>query len=119
MALIVSLIGRAHPVDDELLKLRDVRPAEPGARAGARNAEVDGGIDDVRPLPPRVKQVPAALIGRLPARPDNQLRRPIRCPEDDLEAEKVLNLQDPVPCRGCGARGRAAVSIKWAKSGAC
>src|SRR6266478_8193336 len=42
------LIGRAHPVRDELLELRDVRPAEPGARARARYAKVDGGIDDVR-----------------------------------------------------------------------
>jgi hypothetical protein len=29
---------------------------------------------------------------------------------------KVLDLQDRVRCRGCGARGLAVVSIKWAKS---
>ena len=28
---------------------------------------------------------------------------------------KVLDLRDRVRCRGCGARGRAVVSIKWAK----
>src|SRR5260370_5257059 len=83
------LIGRAHPVGDELLELRTVRPAEPGTRACARHAEGDGGIDDLRPLPPRVKQVPAALIGRLLARPDNQVRRPLRRLEDDLEADRL------------------------------
>jgi ribosomal protein S27E len=29
---------------------------------------------------------------------------------------KVLNLKDRVRCRGCGARGRAVISIKWKKS---
>jgi ribosomal protein S27E len=29
---------------------------------------------------------------------------------------KVLDLKDRVRCRGCGLRGRAVVSIKWAKS---
>jgi hypothetical protein len=29
---------------------------------------------------------------------------------------KVLDLKDRVRCRGCGARGEAVVSIKWAKS---
>jgi hypothetical protein len=29
---------------------------------------------------------------------------------------KVLDLQGRARCRGCGARGRAVVSIKWAKS---
>jgi hypothetical protein len=28
----------------------------------------------------------------------------------------VLDLKDRVRCRGCGARGRAVVSIKWGKS---
>jgi hypothetical protein len=28
---------------------------------------------------------------------------------------KVLDRKDRVRCRGCGARGRAMVSIKWAK----
>jgi hypothetical protein len=28
---------------------------------------------------------------------------------------KVLDLKDRVRCRGCGARGRAAVSVKWGK----
>jgi hypothetical protein len=28
---------------------------------------------------------------------------------------KVLDLKDRVRCRRCGIRGRAAVSIKWAK----
>ena len=32
---------------------------------------------------------------------------------------KVLDLKDRVRCRGCGAPGRAVVSIKWAKSDAC
>jgi hypothetical protein len=31
---------------------------------------------------------------------------------------KVLDLQDRVRFRGCGVRGRAVVSIKWAKPGA-
>jgi ribosomal protein S27E len=30
--------------------------------------------------------------------------------------DKVLDLKDRVRCRECGARGRAVVSIKWAKS---
>jgi ribosomal protein S27E len=30
--------------------------------------------------------------------------------------DKVLDLQDRVRCRNCDARGRAVVSIKWAKS---
>jgi hypothetical protein len=30
--------------------------------------------------------------------------------------EKVLDLKGRVRCRGCGARGRAVVSIKWARS---
>jgi ribosomal protein S27E len=30
--------------------------------------------------------------------------------------QKVLDLKDRVRCRGCGARGRAVVSIKWGKS---
>ena len=51
--LAFCLIGRAHPVGDELLELRDVRPAEPGAWACAGHPEVDGGIDDVRSQPPR------------------------------------------------------------------
>jgi hypothetical protein len=63
--LAFRFIASAHPVGDELLELRDVRPAEPGARARARQAEVYGGIDDVRRQPPREKQVPAALVGRL------------------------------------------------------
>jgi hypothetical protein len=29
--------------------------------------------------------------------------------------DKVLDLQGRARCRGCGARGRAVVSIKWAK----
>lgn len=34
-----------------------------------------------------------------------------------LEArDKVLDLKDRVRCRGCGVRGRALVSIKWAPS---
>jgi hypothetical protein len=28
---------------------------------------------------------------------------------------KVLDLKDRVRCRGCGARGRAMVSIKWGR----
>jgi hypothetical protein len=32
--------------------------------------------------------------------------------------ERVLDLKDRVRCRGCGVRGRAVVSIKWAKPGA-
>jgi hypothetical protein len=30
--------------------------------------------------------------------------------------DKVLDLKNRVQCRGCGARGRAVISIKWAKS---
>jgi ribosomal protein S27E len=30
----------------------------------------------------------------------------------------VLDLQDRVRCRACGARGRAVVTIKWARSAA-
>jgi hypothetical protein len=30
--------------------------------------------------------------------------------------DEVLDLKNRVKCRGCGARGRAVVSIKWAKS---
>jgi hypothetical protein len=30
---------------------------------------------------------------------------------------KVLDLKDQVRCRGCGAWGRAGVSIKWGRSG--
>jgi hypothetical protein len=30
--------------------------------------------------------------------------------------DKVLDLKVRVRCRGCGARGRAVVSVKWAKS---
>ena len=30
--------------------------------------------------------------------------------------EKVRDLKNRVKCRGCGARGRAVVSIRWAKS---
>src|SRR4029434_418213 len=51
----LRLIGRAHQVGDELVKLRDVRPAEPGARTCARHAEVHGGVADVCRSPPRVK----------------------------------------------------------------
>ena len=29
--------------------------------------------------------------------------------------DKVLDLKDRVRCRGCGVRGRAVVSIKWAE----
>jgi hypothetical protein len=29
--------------------------------------------------------------------------------------QKVLDLKDRVRCRGCGVRGRAVGSIKWAK----
>lgn len=32
--------------------------------------------------------------------------------------DKVLDLKDRVRCRGCGARGCAAVSIVWAKRAA-
>jgi hypothetical protein len=32
------------------------------------------------------------------------------------QRHKVLDLKDKVRCRGCDVRGRAVVSIKWAKS---
>jgi hypothetical protein len=32
--------------------------------------------------------------------------------------DKVLDLKDRVRCRNCDVRGRAVVSIKWAKSAA-
>jgi hypothetical protein len=56
------LIGRSRPVGDELLQLRDVRPAVPAALP-AREAEVHGWINDVSPLQPSMEQVPAALVG--------------------------------------------------------
>src|SRR5215813_15556735 len=84
---LVSLSGHAQPVGDELVELRDVRPTKPGARACARDAEVDGRIEDVSALPPRVKQVPATFVGRLLACPHDQARRPIHRLEDDLEAD--------------------------------
>ena len=31
-------------------------------------------------------------------------------------SRKVLDLKERVRCRGCGVRGQAVVSIKWAKS---
>ena len=58
------LIGRSHPVGDELLQLRDVRPAVPAALP-AREAQVHGWINDVSPLQPSMEQVPAALVGCL------------------------------------------------------
>src|SRR5262249_37449472 len=48
----LSFIGRAHPVADERVELRDVRPAEPGARAGTRYRKVHRWIHDVSSLPP-------------------------------------------------------------------
>jgi hypothetical protein len=30
--------------------------------------------------------------------------------------DKVLDLKNRVPCRGCGARDRAVVSVKWGRS---
>jgi hypothetical protein len=30
--------------------------------------------------------------------------------------ERVLDLKNRLRCRGCGARRRAVISIKWAKS---
>ena len=33
-------------------------------------------------------------------------------------SRRVLDLKDRVRCRRCGVRGRAVVSIKWAKSAA-
>jgi hypothetical protein len=32
-------------------------------------------------------------------------------------SRRVLDLKDRVRCRGCGVRGSAVVSIKWAKQG--
>src|SRR5215470_12585764 len=72
--LAFGLIARTHPVADELVELRNFWPAEPGVRACARHAEVDGGIDDVRRLPPRMKQVPAALFRRLVGAGDERRR---------------------------------------------
>jgi ribosomal protein S27E len=34
---------------------------------------------------------------------------------DLKSSRRVLDLKDRVRCRGCGIRGRAVVSIKWAK----
>src|SRR5829696_4162949 len=39
-----GLICRAHPFGHKLLELRDIRPAEPGARARARQTEVDSSL---------------------------------------------------------------------------
>src|SRR6516162_5372167 len=59
------LIGRSHPVGDELVQQGNLWPAVPGAFAVAHDAEVDGGVDDVRRVPPRMEQVPATLVRRL------------------------------------------------------
>jgi hypothetical protein len=58
-----SVIGGAHPLVDQPLQLRDVRPPEPGSRTRTRQAKVDGGIDDVRGEPPSVKQIPPPFSG--------------------------------------------------------
>src|SRR5262249_30061636 len=75
--LACCFVTRAHPSGNELLKLRDVRPPEPGARTGARHCEVDSRIHDVGGLPPSVQQIPTTPIGWLLARPCNQVRRPV------------------------------------------
>ena len=83
------LIGRSHPVGDELLQLRNVGPAVPGALPVAHDAEVDGGIDDVRRVPPCMEQVPAALVRWLLACARDLHRRPVHPLEDDLEADRL------------------------------
>src|SRR5262249_31744806 len=67
-------------------------PPIPGIRARARYAEVNGRIDHVPRLIPREKQVPAALLGRLLAFSYSEVRRPIHCPEYDLEADRLQSL---------------------------
>src|SRR5947207_10355793 len=72
--LALRLIGRTHPVGGELLELRDDGPTEPSACAGARHAEVNGGVDHVRGRPPRVKDVPPTLVRRLLAGAEREVR---------------------------------------------
>jgi hypothetical protein len=58
------LIGRSRPVGDELLQLRNVWPAVPGALPATRDAEVNNGIDDPkRTSRPIARHVRAAEWG--------------------------------------------------------
>ena len=86
------LIGRAHPVGDELFELRNIRPAEPSAGSSPRYSEVYGRTDDVRRLPPSVKQVPTAFFRWLLARPRDKICRQIHYLEDDLETDRFQPL---------------------------
>src|SRR5262245_17952061 len=107
--LAFRFIGRAHPVSHELLDLRDIGPAEPGARACARQAKVDGGIGDVRRMPPREKQVPATLRGRLLACSRDQVCRKIHRLENDLEADRFQSLARD---NRCGVKERNVGDMK-------
>src|SRR5262249_1881760 len=95
----LRFIRCAHPVGDEPFELRNIRPPIPGIRARARYAEVNGRIDHVSRLIPCKKQVPAALLGRLLAFAYSEVRRPIHCPEYDLEADRLQSLTRDERCR--------------------
>src|SRR2546427_309132 len=81
-----GLIAGPHEVGDELLQVRDLRPAEPGVGPGARHTEVHGRVHDVGGHPPRVQQVPAALVGRVLLGAHGEIRRPVHRLELDGEA---------------------------------
>src|SRR5262249_56208863 len=87
--LAFRLIRRAHPLCCELVELRDVGPAEPGVLAGTQHPEMNCGIDQIRRLPPRVKQVPAAAAGRAFPAAHDEARRPVHRPEVDVEADTL------------------------------
>jgi hypothetical protein len=84
-----GLIGRSHPVGDKFLQQRNLGPAVPGAFPVAHDAEVDGGINDVRRMPPCMQQVPAALVRWFLACAHDLHRRPVHSLEDDVEADRL------------------------------
>src|SRR5262249_21695087 len=90
------LIRRTDPVDGELVELGDLRPAEPGGRARARDAEVNGWIDDGGRRPPGVQDVPAATVRRLLASTSDEDFRPVHRLELDPEAHGL----EPRACHG-------------------
>src|SRR5215467_12931109 len=85
-------IGRAYPVGCELVELRDVGPPEPRGGARTRHTEMDGRTEHVCCHPPRMQEVPAALLGGFLARAKAEVRRPVRCLEDDVEADRLQSL---------------------------
>src|SRR5262245_66249509 len=65
----------------------DVRPAEPGRRAGARKAEVNGWIHDGGCRPPGMQDAPAAPVWRLLVGTGRDGFRPVHRLELDPEAD--------------------------------